>query len=120
MVVTPSAASAASTSAMPARMSGLVTCWPTSRLRPDDDGAMRVAEDDLRAHGDQLVDKEEPALVHLLVDDDRALRLGGRHQGDAHEVGREGGPGRVVDLGHGAAKVRPHAQILRLASMTRV
>ena len=73
---------------------------------------MRVTEDDLRAHRNQLVYKEEPALVHLFVDDDRALGLGGCDQGDAHQVGRERGPRRIVDLGHRAAEIGANVQIL--------
>ena len=44
--------------------------------RAGDDDAVRVAEDDPRAHADQLVDEEEAALEHLLEDQDRAARLG--------------------------------------------
>ena len=78
----------------------------------DDDGAMRVAEDDLRAHGDELVDEVETALVHLLMDDDGAFGLGGGDEGDAHEIGRKGRPRCVVDLRHGAAEVGLDAQAL--------
>ena len=40
--------------------------------RAGDDGAMRVAEDDSRAHRDELVDEEQAALEHLLEDQDGA------------------------------------------------
>src|SRR5439155_7715344 len=41
-----------------------------------DDDAVRVTEDDPRAHRDELVDEEEPALEHLLEDEDRTSGLG--------------------------------------------
>ena len=68
----------------------------------DDDGAVGVAEDDLCAHVDELVDEEEAALEHLLMDEHGAFGLGGDDEEDAQQVGREAGPGGVGD-GHGAA-----------------
>ena len=69
------------------------------------DRAVRVADDHPSAHRDQLVDEEQPVLEHLLVDQDQALGLGGHGQGDAGEVGGEGRPGSVLDLGDGVALV---------------
>src|SRR3954469_16373927 len=37
-------------------------------IAADDDGAVRVAEDDARAHLNQFVREEEPRLEHLLED----------------------------------------------------
>src|SRR5439155_14626981 len=39
--------------------------------RARDDRSVRVAEDDPRAHADQLVDEEQATLEHLLEDEDR-------------------------------------------------
>src|SRR5689334_21099930 len=60
---------------------------------------VRVAEHDARPHADEPVHEEEAVLEHLLKDEHCAFRLGGGHQGDADEVGREGGPDAVVYLG---------------------
>ena len=78
----------------------------------DHHGAVRVAQHDLGAHGDQPVDEEQPALEHLLVDQHRAARLRGDDQGDADQVGVEAGPGRRVDLGDGVVGVLLDAQLL--------
>src|SRR4051812_28652779 len=40
-----------------------------------DDGAVRIAENDARAHLNQLVGEEEPRLKHLLEDHHRSLGL---------------------------------------------
>src|SRR5438874_1080386 len=73
---------------------------------------VRVAEHHARAHADQLVHEEEPALVHLLVEEHRALRLRRRHQRHAHEVGGEGGPRAVVDGRDGVAEIGTDGQRL--------
>src|SRR2546429_9904449 len=54
---------------------------------------------------DHAVDEEEPALEELLVDQNRALRLGRQDEGQRSEVGGEGGPGAVIDLRNGATIV---------------
>ena len=41
---------------------------------------MRVAQDDLGAHVNQLVDEKQAALKHLLVHQHTAARLGGRDE----------------------------------------
>jgi len=64
----------------------------------DDDGTVRVAEDDLGTHVNQFVHEEETTLEHLLVDQHRATCLGGHHEDDRQEVRRQSGPRRV---GHG-------------------
>ncbi len=66
---------------------------------------MRIAEDDPRPHGHELVGEEHPRLEHLLVNEHRALALGGRDQRDGREIGRKGGPGSVIDLGNRAEGV---------------
>src|SRR5579859_6732631 len=45
----------------------------------DDDGAMRITENDARTHGDQLVGEEEPRLEHLFENHDRSLGLRGQN-----------------------------------------
>ncbi len=101
-------------------MSGLVHLLTGKAAGSHDDGPVGIAENDLRAHGDQFVHEEKPALVHLFVDDNRALGLGSRHQCDAHEVGREGRPRCIVDLGHRAAEVCTNTEILLLLDYQRV
>ena len=63
----------------------------------DDDGAVRVAQDDLRPHVDELVHEEQAAFKHLLVDEHAALRLGGHDEHHAQQVGRQSRPRRVGD-----------------------
>ena len=73
--------------------------------RTADDRPVGVAQRDPSAHRDELVDEEEAVLEHLLEDQDLAVRLGGEGEGDRGKVGREGGPGPVLDLRDGAAEV---------------
>ena len=80
--------------------------------RAGHDNAMGIADDDLRAHGRQLVDEIETAFKHLFVNQDRTLRLGGDDNGNAHHIGRKGGPGGIIDLGNRAAEVGADAQRL--------
>ena len=61
----------------------------------DDDGAVRVAQDDLGTHVNEFVHKEESALKHLLMNQDAAVGLRCHHQQDAQQVGRESGPDGV-------------------------
>ena len=105
IVERPSAQSAAITIAMPARMSGLSSRCAEESGRTGDDGAVRVAEDDPRAHRDELVDEEEPALEHLLEDEHRPRRLRRRDDRDRREVGGERGPDAALDLRDLAAEV---------------
>src|SRR6266404_2113199 len=73
----------------------------------------RDARPDVGARdADQLVHEEEPALVHLLVEEHRAFRLGRRHQRHAHEVGGKGGPWAIVDGRDGVAEVGTDGQRL--------
>ena len=80
--------------------------------RAGDDGAVRVAEDDPRAHRDELVDEEQPALEHLLEDEHRARRLRRGDDGDRGEVGRERRPDAALDLRDLAAEVVHDAELL--------
>ena len=63
----------------------------------DDGGPVRVAEDDLCAHVNQLIHEEKAAFEHLLMYKNGACSLRGRHQDDAEEVGREAGPDLIGD-----------------------
>ena len=65
---------------------------PVELRRAVDDRAVRVAEDDPRAHRDELVDEEEPVLEHLLEDQDRPLRL--RRDASAIDVRSAGNAGQ--------------------------
>ena len=80
--------------------------------RPDDDGAVRVAQHDARAHADQLVHEEQPRLEHLLVDDDHALALRRRDERDGHRIRRERGPRLILELRHRAAEVAADLHLL--------
>src|SRR5437764_9684623 len=44
-------------------------------IAADDDGAVRIAQDDARPHGDELVGEEEARLEHLPEDHGRPLGL---------------------------------------------
>jgi hypothetical protein len=94
----PSDASAAMSSAMPARTSGLCTRPPRSVCGPHDHHPVRVAQDDLGAH--VLAGGRRrtcaPRTSSRRTARCRALRRDGDH--DGHQVGRELRPGRVVDL----------------------
>ena len=50
-------------------------------------GAMRVAQDDLRAHVDEFVDEEEAAFKHLLVEKHAPFGLCGHDKENRKEVG---------------------------------
>ena len=80
--------------------------------RTADDRPVGIAERDPSAHGDELVDEEKAVLEHLLEDQDRTPRLRGERQGDRGEVGREGGPGAVVDLRDRVAEVVADLELL--------
>src|SRR5207237_2365046 len=73
--------------------------------RPDDHGAVRVAEDDARTHADEFVHEEHARLEHLLVHHDDALALRCGHDGNRHHICRECGPRLVFELGNVAAKI---------------
>src|SRR5688572_1834345 len=66
--------------------------------RAGHDRAVRIAEDDPRAHRNELVDEEEPALEHLFEHEHGAVRLRRGDDGNRRQIGRESGPGSVLDL----------------------
>ena len=68
--------------------------------------SMRVAEDNLGAHVDELIDEEQTALEHLLMEQDGAARLGGYHDEHAEQVGRQSGPGGISQCHDGAIDKR--------------
>src|SRR5207302_1668148 len=87
-------------------------------LRPaGHDHAVRVAEDDPRAHVHELVDEEEPTFEHLLEDEHRPTRLGGNDDRDGRQVGREGGPRAVLDLRDLAPEVVSDLEVLAVRDM---
>ena len=71
-----------------------------------DDSPVGVAEDDLRAHVDEFVDKEQTALKHFLMEEHAATGL--RGHGDEHrdEVGRQARPGGIGQRHDGAVDER--------------
>ena len=85
---------------------------PDAVVVADDRGAVRVAEDNLRPHVDELVDEEEAALEHLLVDEHGALGLGGHHEEYRKQVGGESRPRRVGDGHDGAVEEGVDAVVL--------
>ena len=68
----------------------------------DDNGAVRVAEDNLRSHIYQLVHKEQTAFEHFLMNEYTAFCLGGNHQQHTEQVWCQSGPG-CVGNGHDGA-----------------
>ena len=64
-------------------------------VKTDHYSSVWIAEHDLGTHVDEIVDKEEAAFKHLLVDQHRTAALGGGDEHHAQEVGGESGPGRV-------------------------
>ena len=74
---------------------------------------MRITEQDARAHRDQAVDEEQPALEELLVDQHGTFALGGEYQRQRREVGRKTGPRGVVDLRDAAVDVGHDHPLLR-------
>ena len=84
---------------------------PSSKLgRPHHNGSMGVAEDDLGPHPHEFVREIHPGFEHLLVDQNRALSLGRRDEGDGGQVGREGWPRSVIHLRDVAEGVGVHCE----------
>src|SRR5262245_51746081 len=71
----------------------------------DDDRAMRIAQDDARTHGNKLVDPEQAALEHFLMDQDGAGGLRRNDKRDRYKIGGECRPRTVIDLGQRAVHV---------------
>nr|GFD53480.1 hypothetical protein [Tanacetum cinerariifolium] len=75
-------------------------CYPSADIRrrhgdavqllvaveADNSSAVRVAQDNLGAHVDELVHEEQARLKHLLVNEHRALGLRGYHEDNAQQV----------------------------------
>ena len=63
----------------------------------NDHCAVWVAKDDLCAHIDELVHKEETALKHLLMNEDGPLGLCRYNEEDAQQVWCQSWPRRISD-----------------------
>src|SRR5581483_5062826 len=74
------------------------TMLPISEVPSAHRAAVGIAERDPSAHRDQLVDEEQAVLEHLLEDQDLAVGLRGERERDRGQVGRERGPGAVLEL----------------------
>src|SRR6478609_9088016 len=59
---------------------------------------MRIAKNDAGTHADELVDEEHSRLEHLFVHHDHAFALCCSNDSDRHDVGRERGPGLILEL----------------------
>ena len=64
----------------------------------DDCCSVWVAEDNLCAHINQLIHKEQAALKHLLVNKHCSLRLCGNHEEDRQEIGCQAWPGGIGNV----------------------
>ena len=69
---------------------------------PHDDSAVGITQDNLSAHVDELIHKEQAALEHLLMNEHRALGLSSHHQQYAQQVGGESRPGGIAEGHEGA------------------
>src|SRR5688572_21208811 len=87
---------------------------PAQRRGPGHQRAMWVAEDDARAHSDELVDEEHSRLEHLLVHQNEPLALRGGDDRNRHDVGRERRPRLILELRHVPAEVAPDFLVLIL------
>ena len=65
-------------------------------------GSMRVAQDNLSSHVDELIDKEETALEHLLMEQYTASRLCCHDDEHRYEVGSKSRPRGVGKRHNGA------------------
>ena len=83
--------------------------------RPGDDRPVWIAEDDPRAHRDELVREEQPVLEHLLEEEHRPARLGRDGQRDRRAVRRERRPRTVLDLRNVPADVVLDVELLAAA-----
>ena len=62
---------------------------------PDHRRPVRIAQNDLSAHVDQLIHEKQATLEHLLVNQHRPFGLRRNDQKDRQQVGRQPGPGSV-------------------------
>ncbi len=74
-------------------------------IKADDGGAVRVAEDNLSAHINELIHEKQARLEHLLVNEHRAFGLRSHYQKDAEQIGREPRPGMIRDGQDAAVEV---------------
>ena len=77
-----------------------------------DDGSVRVAERNARAHADEFVHKEHTAFKHLFKNEHRAFHLRGDHGHNAGQVRRKSRPRRIVNFGNHTAQIGVHFQFL--------
>ncbi len=66
---------------------------------------MGIAGDDVGAHAHEVVDEIHSAFEHFFKEEGGALGLCGEDNCNTHQVGGEGGPNAVFDLGGGVADV---------------
>ena len=90
--LSPSAASAAAISAIPDRRSRLSSGRPRSLPRTGDDDAVRIAEEQVGAHAAQLLEREQPQLVHPVVHERPPFGLRREHGHEADQVARKPRP----------------------------
>ena len=105
MVLFPSALRAAISKATPARISGLLMVMPRnfcSLARPITAARCGSHKNDLCAHIDQFIYKEQAAFEHFLVDQYAAPGLGGYNQHNTQQVRRKAWPGMIIDGQYGA------------------
>ena len=80
----------------------------------DDDGAVRVAEDDLCAHIDEFIDEKQATFKHFLMDEHRSASLRGDNEQHREQVGRQARPRRIGEGHNGAVDERFHG-VVRLS-----
>ncbi len=114
----PWAASAAAMSAIPERISRLSRPRPRSGVGPLMMMRCGIAEEQIRLHRAELLEREEPQLVHPVVDQRPPIGLGRQHGDEADHVARESRPesGRDASRGRSAACVRRRSARLRSRS----
>jgi len=71
------------------------TAQVKTAVQPYHNGTVRITQDNLCSHINQLIHKEETAFEHLLVYQDTACGLGGDDQHHTEQVGGESRPGRI-------------------------
>ena len=71
-----------------------------------DDSTVGVAENNLGTHVDELVDEEQAALEHLLMEQHGTAGLGGHNDQHRQQVGRQARPRGVSERHDGAVDER--------------
>ena len=72
----------------------------------DDHSPMGIAKDNLCTHIDELVNEEQTALKHLLMEEHTTFRLRCHHQQDGDEVWRQSWPRGIGERHDGAVDKR--------------